>query len=80
MTTTTGSLGFFTDCGASREPELILDAGVNAVFKDVILNGRHLAPGTWGGPDSPAQNKDGTHFSGSGVITVLGIGMMIIFR
>ena len=80
MTTTTGSLGFFTDCGTSREPELILDAGVNAVFKDVILNGRHLAPGTWGGPDSPAQNKDGTHFSGSGVITVIGGGMMVIFR
>ena len=79
MTTTTSS-SFFTDCGASREPELILDAGVNAVFKDVILNGRHLAPGTWGGPDSPAQNKDGTHFSGSGVITVIGGGMMIIFR
>ena len=80
MTTTTGSLGFFTDAGESREPELILDAGVNAVFKDVILNGRHLAPGTWGGPDSSAQNKDGTHFSGSGMITVIGGGMMIIFK
>ena len=80
MTTTTGSLGFFTDAGESREPELILDAGVNAVFKDVILNGRHLAPGTWGGPDSSAQHKDGDHFSGSGMITVIGSGMMIIFR
>ena len=80
MTTTTGSLGFNTDAGESRAPELILDAGVNAVFKDVILDGRHLASGTWGGPDSSAQNKDGTHFSGSGVITVLGSGMMVIFR
>ena len=80
MTTTTGSLGFFTECGESREPELVLDAGVNAVFKDVILNGRHLANGTWGGPDSSAHNKDGEHFSGTGMITVLGSGMMIIFR
>ena len=80
MTTTTGSLGFFTECGESREPELVLDAGVNAVFKDVILNGRHLANGTWGGPDSSAHNKDGEHFSGSGMITVIGGGMMIIFR
>lgn len=80
MTTTTGSLGFFTECGESREPELILDAGVNAVFKEVILNGRHLAPGTWGGADSSAQHKDGEHFSGSGMITIIGGGMMIIFR
>ena len=80
MTTTTESLGFYTECGTSREPELILDAGVNAVFKDVILNGRHLAVGTWGGLDSSAQHKDGEHFSGSGMITVIGSGMMIIFR
>ena len=80
MTTTTGPLGFFTDAGESRAPELILDAGVNAVFKDVILDGRHLAPGTWGGPDSSAQYKDATHFSGSGMITVIGSGIMIIFR
>ena len=79
MTATTSS-SFFTDCGDSREPELILDAGVNAVFKDVILNGRRLASGTWGGPDSPAQNKDGTHFSGTGMITVIGSGTMVIFR
>ena len=80
MTTTTGPLGFFTDAGESRAPELILDAGVNAVFKDVILDGRHLAPGTWGGPDSSAQYKDATHFSGSGMITVIGSGTMILFR
>ena len=80
MTTTTGPLGFFTDAGESRAPELILDAGVNAVFKDVILDGRHLAPGTWGGPDSSAQYKDATHFSGSGMITVIGSGTMVIFR
>jgi hypothetical protein len=78
MTSTSSS--FFTDCGDSREPELILDEGVNAVFKDAILNGRRLAPGTWGGPDSSAQNKDGTHFSGTGMITVIGGGMMIIFK
>ena len=80
MTTTTGPLGFFTDAGESHAPELILDAGVNAVFKDVILDGRHLASGTWGGADSSAENKDATHFSGSGMITVIGSGAMIIFR
>jgi len=79
MTTTTSG-SFNTDAGSSREPELILDAGVNAVFKDVILNGRHLANGTWGGPDSSAQHKDGEHFSGSGMITVIGNGLIIVFR
>ncbi|MBR0067127.1 MAG: hypothetical protein IJQ00_05995, partial [Kiritimatiellae bacterium] len=81
LTMTASTAGtFYTDAGDSREPELILDAGVNAVFKDVILNGRHLAPGTWGGPDSPAQNKDGDHFGGSGVITVRGGGMTLVIR
>ena len=79
MTASTAST-FYTDCGSSREPELWLDAGVNAVFKEVIINGRHLAPGTWGGTSSSAQHKDATHFSGSGMITVIGSGAMIIFR
>ena len=80
MTTSTTASTFYTDCGSSREPELKLDAGVNAVFKDVILNGHRLAPGTWGGTSSSAQHKDATHFSGSGMITVIGSGAMIIFR
>ena len=81
LTMTTSVADWFgTECGTSREPELVLDAGVNAVFKEVILNGRHLASGTWGGTDLSAQRKDGAHFSGSGMITVLGGGMMIIFR
>ncbi len=50
------------------------------MFKDVILNGHRLAPGTWGGTSSSAQHKDATHFSGSGMITVIGSGAMIIFR
>ena len=66
--------------GMKKRLEKYFVAGVNAVFKDVILNGRHLATGTWGGPDSSAQHKDGEHFSGSGMITVIGSGMMIIFR
>ena len=81
LTMTASTAGtFYTDCGASREPELILDEGVNAVFRNVVLNGRSLAPGTWGGPDSPAQHKDGDHFGGSGVITVRGGGMTLVIR
>ena len=80
MTASTAST-FYTDCGESREPELKLDAGVNAVFKRVILNGRCLAPGTWGGSESSAEHKDATHFSGSGMITVLtGGGFFLIVR
>jgi hypothetical protein len=81
MTASTRTSGFYTDCGESREPELKLDAGVNAVFKGVILNGRCLAPGTWGGSESSAEHKDATHFSGSGMITVLtGRGFFLIVR
>ena len=80
MTASTRTSGFNTDCGESREPELKLDAGVNAVFKDVILNGHRLAPGTWGGTSSSAQHKDATHFSGSGMITVTGGGFFLIVR
>ena len=79
MTTSTAST-FYTDCGESREPELILDAGVNAVFRKVKLNGRSLARGTWGGPESSAQHKDGNHFSGSGMIMVIGSGITISIK
>ena len=79
MTASTAST-FYTDCGVSREPELILDEGVNAVFGEVIVNGNRLATGTWGGPESPAQHKDATHFSGSGTITVVGNGFILIVR
>ena len=79
MTTSTAST-FYTAGDTAREPELKLDEGVNAVFKDVIPNGHRLAPGTWGGMSSSAQHKDATHFSGSGMITVIGSGAMIIFR
>ena len=79
MTTSTAST-FYTDCGESREPELILDAGVNAVFRKVKLNGRSLARGTWGGPESSAQHKDGNHFSGSGMIMVIGGGITISIK
>lgn len=81
MTASTRTSGFNTDCGESREPELNLDEGVNAVFKKVILNGRCLASGTWGGSGSSAEHKDATHFSGSGMITVLtGGGFFLIVR
>ena len=79
MTASTAST-FYTDCGVSREPELILDEGVNAVFGEVIVNGNRLATGTWGGPESPAQHKDATHFSGSGTITVAGNGFILIVK
>ena len=76
----TSAATFYTDCGESREPELILDEGVNAVFGKVIVNGNRLANGTWGGLDSSAQHKDATHFSGSGMITVAGNGLILILR
>ena len=63
------------------EPELILDEGVRHVFKDITLNGAALASGTWGGSQSPAEHKDDMHFSGKGVVEVIGTrGLMIIIR
>ena len=81
LTMTTSTAQYFNaDCGASRAPELILDEGVNACFRKVLIDGRSLASGTWGGPDSSAQYKDGDHFSGTGKITILGEGFTLIFR
>ena len=77
MTTSTGAMQ--TDM-PNREPELILDEGVCHTFKSITLNGRNLANGTWGGPESPAQHKDATHFSGKGMVYVIGKGVTIIFR
>ena len=78
--TTSMAQNFNTDCGASRAPELILDEGVNACFRKVVIDGRSLAAGTWGGPDSFAQYKDGDHFSGAGMITVVGTGFALLIR
>ncbi|MBR4172535.1 MAG: hypothetical protein IKR48_12870, partial [Kiritimatiellae bacterium] len=35
MTTTTGSIGFNTDAGSSRSPELVLDEGVTALVREI---------------------------------------------
>ncbi|MBR4172406.1 MAG: hypothetical protein IKR48_12205, partial [Kiritimatiellae bacterium] len=78
MTTTTGSIGFNTDAGSSRSPELVLDEGVTALVREIIIDGRHLASGTWGSEDSPAVHKDNTYFSGKGVINVIGQGLILM--
>ena len=77
MTTSTGTMQ--SDM-PNPDPELIIDEGVCHTFKTITLNGRLLASGTWGGPESPAQHKDATHFSGKGMVYVAGKGMAIIFR
>ena len=77
MTTTDGSIGFSTDAGAARTPELILDEGVNVLVREAIVDGQHLASGTWGGAESPAAHKDNTYFSGKGVLNVIGQGLII---
>ena len=77
MTTTDGSIGFSTDAGAARTPELILDEGVKVLVREAIVDGQHLASGTWGGAESPAAHKDNTYFSGKGVLNVIGQGLII---
>ena len=78
MTTTrkTGT-DFF---GTNPNPVLELEAGVEQVFKDIYIDGRRLASGTWGSSQSPARHKDDVHFAGTGVANVIGTGMVIIFR
>jgi hypothetical protein len=81
LTMTTSTAEYFnTDCGASRTPELILDEGVNVCFREVLIDGCRLAAGTWGGPNSPAKNKDSNHFSGTGMITVMGSGFVLVIK
>ena len=77
MTTSTGAM---QPDMPNREPELIIDEGVCHTFKSITLNGRSLGTGTWGGPESSAQHKDATHFSGKGMVYVIGKGVTIIFR
>ena len=63
------------------EPELILDEGVRHVFREITLNGKPLASGTWGSSQSSATHKDDTHFSGKGVVEVIGTrGLIITIR
>ena len=63
------------------EPELILDEGVRHVFREITLNGKPLASGTWGSSQSSATHKDDTHFSGKGVVEVIGTrGLCIVIR
>ena len=63
------------------EPELILDEGVRHVFREITLNGKPLASGTWGSSQSSATHKDGSHFSGKGVVEVIGTrGLCIVIR
>ena len=76
MTTSTGTMQADMP---NPEPELILDEGVCHTFKSITLNGRSLGAGTWGGPESSAQHKD-SHFSGKGMVFVIGKGMAIIVR
>ena len=70
---------FYTDCG-ERPPVLELDEGVEQVVKDIYIDGRRLASGTWGSSQSAATHKDDVHFAGTGVAYVIGSGMMIIFK
>ncbi len=63
------------------EPELVLDEGVHHLFREITLNGKPLASGTWGSSQSSATHKDDTHFSGKGVVEVIGTrGLMVIIR
>ena len=63
------------------EPELVLDEGVRHLFREITLNGKPLASGTWGSSQSSATHKDDTHFSGKGVVEVIGTrGLCIVIR
>ena len=47
------------------------DGGVNAVVKELWLDGTQFQSGTWGSSSSSAQYKNDRYFAGSGIVTVL---------
>ncbi len=49
-------------------------SGETAVVGSLYLDGQPAAAGSWGGPDSEAENKDRVHFTGTGMITVTTTG------
>lgn len=63
-----------------NDEKIQLKEGVAQTVKDLYL-GTHLsASGTWGSSTSSAMHKDDVHFAGTGVLNVIGHGMMIIIR
>lgn len=47
----------------------------------LFIDGRLQPGGTWGSSQSPAKHKDDVHFSGAGVLSVLGnIGTVVVVR
>ena len=48
-----------------------LAGGVNDAVRYLTFGGRQKRSGTYGSSNSPAVNKDDSHFAGAGVLTVL---------
>ena len=47
----------------------------------LFIDDRLQPGGTWGSSQSPAKHKDDVHFSGAGVLSVLGnIGTVVVVR
>lgn len=77
--TTSTAADFQTDLG-DRSPVLELGAGVALRVRRILLDGRALPGGWWGGADSGADHRDAAHFAGAGRIYVPGEGSVLLLR
>lgn len=58
----------------ARGAKVDLASGVNETVGCLYLNGTPMAAGTWGSTASSATYRNDTYFSGTGILTVLGVG------
>lgn len=77
--TTSTAADFQTDLG-DRSPVLELEAGVALRVRRILLDGRALPGGWWGGADADAEHRDAAHFAGAGRIYVPGEGSVLLLR
>ena len=74
------AIGKETAVEISETGKVELPSGVNQRCGSLAIDGVAKPSGTYGSSASVAQNKDDTHFAGSGVLVVGKLGLYVIFR